>query len=107
MTGSLSTLQTILLNAISKLQANRDIGRNSILIHLSAVNHLLKFAYNNVGPDTLFESAYKHVEGHTCAQCSKDRLVERNQRRSQEIVVYYSAVASGNQVIKDGLPETG
>jgi hypothetical protein len=29
--------------------------------------------------------------------------VERNQRGSQEIVVHYGTIASGNQVIKDGL----
>jgi nucleoside phosphorylase len=102
-TGSLNTPPTILLNALSKLRANHVIGRNSILTHLSAVNLLPEFAYNNAGPDILFESAYKHVEGPTCARCSKDRLVERNQRRSQEIVVHYGTIASGNQVIKDGL----
>jgi nucleoside phosphorylase len=102
-TGALNTPPSILLNALSKLRANHYIGRNSILTHLSAVNHLPKFAYNNAGPDILFESAYKHVEGPTCARCSKDRLVERNQRGSQEIVVHYGTIASGNQVIKDGL----
>jgi nucleoside phosphorylase len=102
-TGSLSTPPTILLNALSRLRANHDIGRNSILTDMSAVDHLLKFAYNNAGPDILFESAYKHIEGPTCAQCSKDRLVERNQRGSQEIVVHYGTIASGNQVIKDGV----
>src|SRR5580700_9635943 len=44
-TGSLNTPPTILLNALSKLRANHVIGRNSILTHLSAVNHLPKFAY--------------------------------------------------------------
>jgi nucleoside phosphorylase len=103
-TSYLNTLPTILLNALSKLRANHVIGRNSILTHLSMVNHLPKFAYNNVGPDILFELAYKHVEGPTCTWCSKDRLVEWNQRGSQEeIVVHYGTIASGNQVIKDGL----
>jgi len=95
-TGSLNTPPTILLNALSKLQANHDIGRNSILTHLSVVKHLPKFAYNNAGHDILFESAYKHVEGPTCAWRSKVRLVKRNQRGSQEIVVHYSTIASGN-----------
>ena len=31
-------------NALSKLRVNHVIGRNSILTHLSAVNHLPKFA---------------------------------------------------------------
>jgi hypothetical protein len=95
-TGSLNTPPTILLNALSKLRAHHDISRSSILTHLSAINHLPKFVYNNAGPDILFASAYKHVEGLTCTWCSKDRLVERNQRGSQEIVVYYSTIASSN-----------
>jgi nucleoside phosphorylase len=101
-TSFLSPPPATLLNALSKLRANHDIGRNNILRHLSAFTLLPKFKYNNAGPDNLFESAYKHIEGPTCAQCSKDRLVERTQRASQEIVVHYGTIASGNQVIKDG-----
>ena len=102
-TGFLNTPPTILLNALSKLRANHDIGRNNIPTYLFAASHLPKFARSNAGPDILFESAYKHIEGPTCAQCSKDKLVERTQRASQEIAVHYGTIASGNQVIRDGL----
>jgi nucleoside phosphorylase len=97
-TGFLNTPPTILLNALSKLRANHDIGRNNIPTHLSAVNYLPKFACNNAGPDILFEPDCKHIEGPTCAQCSKDKSVKRTQRASQEIVVHYGTIASGNQV---------
>jgi nucleoside phosphorylase len=102
-TGFLNTPPTILLHALSKLQANHKIGRNNIPIHLSTVSRLPDFACNNAGSDYLFESDYKHIEGPTCAQCSKDKLVERSQRPSQEIVVHYGTIASGNQVMRDGL----
>jgi hypothetical protein len=61
-TSLLSPPPAILLNALSKLRANYDIGRNNILTHLSLFNHLPKFAYNNAGPDILFESTYEHIE---------------------------------------------
>jgi nucleoside phosphorylase len=102
-TGFLNAPPTILLNALSKLRANHDIGRNSIPTHMFAVSHLPKFSCDNAGPDNLFDSDYKHIEGPTCAQCSKDKLVGRTQRASQEIVVHYGTIASGNQVIRDGL----
>ena len=49
----------ILLNALSKLGANHNIGRNNIPTHLSAVDHVPKFECNNAGPDILLESDYK------------------------------------------------
>ena len=101
--GFLNTPPTILLHALSRLRANHDTGRNNILTHLSAVSHLPKFAHSNAGPDILFEPTYEHVEGPTCAGCSKNRLVERAKRSTQEIVVHYGTIASGNQVIRDGL----
>jgi nucleoside phosphorylase len=66
-TGFLNTPPTILLHALSKLQANHKIGRNNIPIHLSTVSHLLDFACNNAGSNYLFKLDYKHIEGPTCA----------------------------------------
>jgi hypothetical protein len=48
----------------------------------------------------LFEANYNHVGGAACEKCSKERAVDR-QSRSQEIVVHYGTIASGNQVIRD------
>jgi len=53
-----------------------------------------------VGPDVLFESTYDHIEGPTCDQCSRDRAVAR---AVHEVTVHYDTIASGNQVIKDGV----
>src|ERR1700733_6865663 len=55
------------------------------------------------GPDILFESTYNHVGGPTCDTCNKDMLIERTSRGSQEIVIHYGTIASGNQVIGDGV----
>jgi nucleoside phosphorylase len=102
-TGSLNAPPTVLLNALAKLRANHLRHRSKLSVYLSKLNHLSEFAYENAGPDFLFESSYNHVEGPTCDQCSKDRLVGRASRGSQEIVVHYGTIASGNQVMRDSV----
>jgi hypothetical protein len=93
-TGSLNTPPTVLLNALSKLRADHLRRKINFLVYLSAVSRLPNFAYDNAGVDILFESTYNHIEGPTCDQCSKDRLVQRTLRRSQEIVGHYDTIAS-------------
>jgi nucleoside phosphorylase len=102
-TGFLNAPPTILLNALAKLRANHHIGRSSLSTHLSIFNYLPEFARNNAGPDILFKSSYDHVGGSTCERCSKDWLVERIPRDSQEIVVHYGIIASGNQLMRDSV----
>ena len=101
-TGFLNSPPTILLTALSKLQANHLRSKSNLSVYLSTVSHLPNFAYDNIRPDILFKSTYNHVEGPACDRCSKDKLVQRNSRGSQEIVIHYGTIASGNQVMKDG-----
>ena len=35
--------------------------------------------------------------------CNRDRVVKRTPRDSQRIVVHYGTMASGNQVMRDGV----
>jgi nucleoside phosphorylase len=102
-TGFLNAPPAILLNALAKLQANRYRCKSDISGYLSALCHLPKFACDNLGPDILFESTYNHVRGPMCERCSKDRLLKRTTRGNQEIMVHYGTIASGNQVMRDGV----
>jgi nucleoside phosphorylase len=102
-TGFLNAPPTILLNSLARLQANHSIGRSSLSIHLSTLSHLPLFAQDNIGPDVLFESSYNHISGTTCENCDKNRLVKRTLRGSPQPVVHYGTIASGNQVIRDGI----
>jgi len=102
-TGFLNTPPTLLLNALANVRAIHLRRKSSLSLYLSKFNHLPKFARDNAGPDILFESTYNHVGGDTCEMCSRDRLVERPSRGSREIVVHYGTIASGNQVIRDGV----
>jgi nucleoside phosphorylase len=100
-TGFLNTPPMILLNAIAKLRANHLRGKCRLLEYVSKLNRLPMFTREDAGPDILFEADYNHVEGATCEQCNKERVVERQSRGNQEIVVHYGTIASGNQVIRD------
>jgi len=102
-TGPPNTLPPLLLNALSKMRSNHYIGRNDLSKHLSAITRVPHFARVMAGPDLLFESDYNHIEGPTCDQCSREKLVKRIARDSQDIVVHYGTIASGNQVVKDGV----
>ena len=102
-TSFLNTPPTILLNALVKIQANKTRRRSDLLEYLSALNSVPEFVRDNAGSDILFESTYNHVGGPTCENCSIDKLLERTKRGSLEIMVHYGTIASGNQVIRDGV----
>jgi nucleoside phosphorylase len=102
-TGFLNAPPIILLNALAKLRADHLRCRSHLSVYLPTLSHLPEFARGKAGPDILFEATYDHAGGPTCGRCSKDRLLERTARGSQEIKVHYGTIASSNQVIKDGL----
>jgi nucleoside phosphorylase len=99
-TGSLNTPPTILLNAIANLRANHVRGRYRLPEYLCKLHSLPIFARENAGSDILFEANYNHQGGATCGQCNKERVVIR-QPRTQEILIHYGIIASGNQVMRD------
>jgi nucleoside phosphorylase len=99
-TSFLNTPPIILLNSVSKLRANYVRGRSRLPEYISKLNGLPKFGRENAGPDILYKADYNHEGGATCEQCSRERTVDR-QQRSQEILVHYGTIASGNQVIRD------
>lgn len=102
-TGFLNAPPAVLLTAVSKLRSNRSLGRSNIASHLEPLAQLPDFARQNAGPDTLFLPSYNHVGGSTCDSCSKDMVVMRKPRTGEETVIHYGTIASGNQVIKDGV----
>ena len=102
-TGYLNAPPNVLLTAVSKLRSNISAGKSNPKVHLSSLAHLPEFERRNAGSDTLFQSSYSHIEGLTCDRCRKDMVVARTPRESEEVVIHYGTIASGNQVIKDGL----
>jgi nucleoside phosphorylase len=53
--------------------------------------------------DQLFRAAYDHPDAQfpTCQHCDVDQLVNRNPRRTQDPVIHYGLIGSGNKVIKN------
>lgn len=103
-TGFLNAPPTILLNAIMKLRANQDRGRASLAPHLLKLGSLEKFSRENTGEDVLFEAEYNHVgEGNCAKSCASARTVKREKRPDNTPMVHYGTVASGNQVMRDGV----
>ncbi|KID94993.1 Nucleoside phosphorylase domain protein, partial [Metarhizium majus ARSEF 297] len=98
-TGFVNAPPTILLNAVNKLRANILKHQVSISNNLSTFSHLR----DSAGPDVLFESTYEHVGGASCDSCDKDLVTHGTPRSSEDIVVHYGTIASGNQLIRDGI----
>jgi nucleoside phosphorylase len=101
--GFLNMPPTVLLNAISKQRSNHYIDQNALSMHLSNFKRLPQFSHDGAGEDVLYEASYNHIGGPTCDRCRKDKTVERTPRSCQEMVIHYGTIASGNQVMKDGI----
>ncbi|KAF7164517.1 hypothetical protein CNMCM6106_001035 [Aspergillus hiratsukae] len=54
-------------------------------------------------PDRLFHATYDHESTTaSCDGCDQSKLVPRSRRKSNDIMIHYGAIASGNQVMRSG-----
>jgi nucleoside phosphorylase len=102
-TGYLNAPPLILLNITANLQAANAISENELDTRLASYRHMAQFSRDEVGPDLLFRAEYLHVPGIACEECNLEKLVQRAPRQSEQVRVHYGAIASGNQVMRDGL----
>ncbi|KAF3313963.1 hypothetical protein TWF173_005555 [Orbilia oligospora] len=105
--GALDKPPLELLTAASKLQSRQIVEGNPILDLLSdAIERYPQiqktFTYPGQHQDLLFEAEYDHERGGTCRSCSKEWLVRREVRPTNDPIIHYGLIASGNQVMKDG-----
>ncbi|PVH98812.1 hypothetical protein DM02DRAFT_656953 [Periconia macrospinosa] len=103
--GSLNTPPRALLNAVSQLRAGRYQQMSTFEPHLSLFDQVPHFRRDSTGPDVLFKADYYHHNDETtCNNCNKSSQIHRSERQPEELVnIHYGTIASGNQVIKDGL----
>lgn len=104
--GSLNAPPSILLNAVTILQAGHNLYGNQLAQRLSVMKtaRLKEYTYQGTDNDNLFEAEYDHIgNATTCHQCDRSRLILRPTRDRTEPVVHYGSIASGNQVMKDGV----
>ncbi|PWY68509.1 purine and uridine phosphorylase [Aspergillus sclerotioniger CBS 115572] len=107
-TGSLNKPPQVLLAAVSEIQTEHMSGRCQIQTNLARLvkmsPKMSQFTHRGQLYDHLYEAGYDHDgSGSTCDQCSKDRLVLRVPRASSDPVIHYGLIASGNQVMKEGV----
>ncbi|KAK6358748.1 hypothetical protein TWF730_008070 [Orbilia blumenaviensis] len=105
--GALNKPPLGLLTAVSKLESDRILEQKKISSLLTeAMNKYPETAAKFYPPneDVLFSAEYHHAEfgGPTCDHCDSSKIVLRPPRKSNEPMVHYGLIASGNQVMKDG-----
>jgi nucleoside phosphorylase len=101
-TGTLNRPPAILLNAVTEMRARHFRAKSRLLEFASKFNGLPMFTRENAGHDVLYEAGYNHIGGSRCNQCSDTRVVKRQPRSSsQQVMVHYGTIASGNQVIRN------
>lgn len=109
LTGSLNRPPTVLLNAVNTLQAKHLIEEPKLIRHLSEM--LMRYprlqsavAYPGLQHDQLFKAEYDHRPGEdTCTKCDPLQTVCRSIRSDSVPGVHYGLIASGNQVMRDGV----
>jgi nucleoside phosphorylase len=101
-TGFLNSPPQVLLSAVATMRANHLRRRSKLSEHVLKVQNLPGFTRESTGPDVLHQASYNHV-GDSCNMCSADKVVNRQPRKGNEIVVHYGTIASGNQVMRDGI----
>jgi ankyrin repeat domain-containing protein 50 len=101
--GSLNAPPTVLLGALAHLQSDHKRGIVKLQNHLSLCTRLPEFACPGADFDVLYNATYNHVGGATCNECSKEEVVGRVPRKNTDPSLHFGAIASGNQVMKDGV----
>lgn len=103
----LNGVPEVLRNAFSELESRLMDQDSKIAVYLSEAtarnDRFLAFERPISLVDNLFNSKYIHVNSKdtTCSECNKDYIMPRHPRNSP--LVHFGVVASGNQVIKDGM----
>ncbi|PYI22891.1 purine and uridine phosphorylase [Aspergillus violaceofuscus CBS 115571] len=107
-TGMLNKPPSVLLTAISRLQAEHMVRSSNIPAILSDMvcrypKMKDRFTYRGAEQDVLFEADYDHEDVEsTCANCNPSRRKSRPDRGYDVPVIHYGLIASANQVMKSG-----
>jgi nucleoside phosphorylase len=99
-TGSLNKPPQYLLTAVSQIRSEYMVSGSHIKKGISEM--LQKGQMSRPGQDWLFKPDYHHESKYTdCSACDQPQLVIRPTRKTNEPVIHYGLIASGNQVVKD------
>jgi len=107
-TGTLNKPPRPLLFALQTLKTNHLMDGDGIALQLSQMMSdrpimATRFGHQGVENDRLFEADYHHEEGETCSKCEFGRIVSRPKRMDIGPRIHYGNIASGDEVMKDGI----
>jgi nucleoside phosphorylase len=107
-TGSLNKPPELLLSAVANLEAKNMMGDHVVANYLSEMMRkhptmATQFTCPGIQYDSLYKAEYDHPEGYTiCSQCDAGKLISRKSRPSENVVIHYGLIASGDQVMRHG-----
>ncbi|GIJ83065.1 hypothetical protein Asppvi_001582 [Aspergillus pseudoviridinutans] len=100
LTGSLNKPPQYLLTAVSQIRSEYMVSDSHFKKGISEM--LQKQQISRPDQDWLFNPDYHHESKFTnCSECDQSQLVIRPTRKTNEPVIHYGLIASGNQVMKD------
>jgi nucleoside phosphorylase len=108
-TGSLNSPPTILLTALSRLQAEHEGSESKISIFLTEMvkrypKMKREYAFQGAPHDQLYQATYEHPKTNaTCEMCDPQEQVRRERREDTDPQIHYGNIASSNQVLKHGV----
>ena len=106
-TESLNRPPDVLLTALSTLKARKLLNRLDLGKHITKmINQFPKlsetFSHPGIQHDILYSANSEHPD-ESCMHCEAGEAIYRKPRKSDEPVVHYGLIASGSQVIRNGL----
>lgn len=109
-TGMLNSPPKALLTALKRMKTEHELRDSEIPKNL---DNMLKeypkmvkrgYTYQGAANDRLYQATYDHLPAEkTCQHCDPSHEVKRDPRDSTDPIIHYGNIASGNQVIKDGI----
>ncbi|EEY17531.1 pfs [Verticillium alfalfae VaMs.102] len=95
-------IHPLLGTAVSSLRSDHELQPGRLLqILRNGLRKLPQYCQPST-PDRLFLTTYQHeLSEDSCDTCDETKLVIRIKRPSEDFVIHYGAIASGNQVMKN------
>jgi nucleoside phosphorylase len=96
----------ILSKAIELLQSDHDFGEGKMMHYIKEVAiksaelpALRAYRFPGRDQDQLFRPTYHHAGGEDCSACDTTQVEKRLSRESDDPIVHYGLIASGNAVM--------
>jgi nucleoside phosphorylase len=104
-TGSLNKPPQYLLTAVSQIRSDYMVRESLVKKGISETLHKrqnIHKQFSRPDQDWLFKRDYEHESKLAdCSLCDRSQLVDRTPRETDEPLVHYGLIASGNQVLKN------